>query len=194
MSSYRQKTIEMVDEPCSSKWHQTAKQLYRGHPAARKIPVLNSVSNATDQNRAIADSLNDHFTRIKDDNRSYPTCQVRTRALISSIYLTEPEVLETLISLNTTKSCGPDLIPNLFLKNCIALISEPLTKLFNQSLRTSEMPSDWKFSRVTPIYIRAKVIAPKQHLIDQYPLFPTRPKFLNLLSTEDLFITLLRTT
>ena len=57
-----------------------------------------------------------------------------------------------MLSLNITKSTGPDNLSARFLQTIADQIAVPLTDLFNSSLRTGEVPSEWKCSHITPIY------------------------------------------
>ena len=61
-------------------------------------------------------------------------------------------VLSHLTSLDVTKSIGPDGLSARFLKEISNEIAEPLTKLYNDSLRTGCIPSDWKKSYITPVF------------------------------------------
>ena len=57
-----------------------------------------------------------------------------------------------LSSLDITKSTGPDNLSARFLRTIADQIATPLTDLFNSSLTTGEVPSEWKHSHITPIY------------------------------------------
>ena len=47
---------------------------------------------------------------------------------------------------------GPDNLHPKFLKECASVLAEPLTIMFNKSLKTGNLPEDWKSSIVTPIF------------------------------------------
>ena len=72
--------------------------------------------------------------------------------MISYIQLTERAVYNSVMNLDSTKATGPDNIPAIFLKNCAYSLSESLTSLFNLSLRTRTVPSQWKMANVVLIY------------------------------------------
>jgi len=61
------------------------------------------------------------------------------------------KVFESLNSLDSVSSPGPDLIPNIFLRNCKYVISSPLAYLFNLSLFSGIFPDIWKTSFIHPI-------------------------------------------
>ena len=54
-------------------------------------------------------------------------------------------------SLDVSKSNGPDGVSSRMLKNTAESISPSITKLFNQSIRSGQLPSKWKSSIVVPI-------------------------------------------
>ena len=63
----------------------------------------------------------------------------------------EEEVIDLLLSLNTSKANGPDGISATMLKSTAHSIAPGLTKLFNKSISSGRMPLTWKTSSVVPI-------------------------------------------
>ena len=57
-----------------------------------------------------------------------------------------------LSSLDIAQSTGPDNLPAKFLRTVADQIAVPLIDLFNCSLQTGEVPSEWKHSHVTPVH------------------------------------------
>ncbi len=66
--------------------------------------------------------------------------------------LSEEDILNYLGNLDVSKSSGPDGIPARLLKECSEQITPSLCKLFNLSLNTGCVPSEWKSAHVTPIH------------------------------------------
>lgn len=58
--------------------------------------------------------------------------------------LNEFDVFEELLKLNSKKGTGPDGVHPILLKSCAALLYEPLSIIFNESLMTGSFPSRWK--------------------------------------------------
>ena len=54
--------------------------------------------------------------------------------------------------LDTSKACGPDGIPTRLLKECSFQIAPSVCELFNHSLHTGQIPSEWKSANVTPVH------------------------------------------
>ena len=63
----------------------------------------------------------------------------------------EDEVIEVLLSLNTSKASGPDGISDTMLKSTTHCIASGLTKLLNKSISSGRLPISWKMSSVVPI-------------------------------------------
>ena len=61
-------------------------------------------------------------------------------------------VLKLLMDLKTNKATGPDAISARFLKDNAEEIAPILTSIFQQSLDTGEVPSDWRTANISPIY------------------------------------------
>ena len=60
-------------------------------------------------------------------------------------------MLDLLLSLDTSKVSDPDSISAKMLKNTAASIYQSVTKIFNQSISSGQVPSGWKRSLVVPV-------------------------------------------
>ena len=61
-------------------------------------------------------------------------------------------VLEILKTLDIKKAVGIDGLDTKLLKEAAPIVSEQLTRMFNFSLRTGQIPNEWKTAKVTPIH------------------------------------------
>ena len=68
------------------------------------------------------------------------------------IQVNEPGILKLLQNLKPHKAGGPDNIKPIILKQLAIEIAPILTFIFNTSLETGEVPSDWRNANVVPIY------------------------------------------
>ncbi len=68
------------------------------------------------------------------------------------IVVTEPGVYKLLCGLDTSKSCGPDDLPPRVLKELSAEIAPVLTYIFNQSLLSGQLPSDWRMANIFALH------------------------------------------
>ena len=66
--------------------------------------------------------------------------------------IVEEGVLHLLSTLNIHKACGPDQINAIFLKQTSTVITPLITKLFQMSLYSGEIPDDWKTACVSSIF------------------------------------------
>jgi hypothetical protein len=71
---------------------------------------------------------------------------------IDVLTIQEEGVAKLLRNLNASKASGPDEIPSKVLKNCASILAAPLTCIFNRSLETGTLPSDWLTANVSCIY------------------------------------------
>ena len=79
-------------------------------------------------------------------------CQSSSSAILSSFECDDSDVLEAIAHLKRHTSTGHDEISAAMLKGCSVSISSRLACIFNTSFSTSQVPSDWKISRITPIF------------------------------------------
>ena len=99
--------------------------------------------------------LNNYFSSVftkenrthvpdKGDSTKYPT--------MANFTVTIPGVEKLLADLNPSKAAGPDSLPGRVLRLLAPQIAPVLTFIFNQSIQTGSLPSDWKTANVTPIF------------------------------------------
>ena len=75
---------------------------------------------------------------------------------ISQIQMSVDDVTKHLIGLDTSKACGPDGIPVRLLKECSQQIAPSLCGIFNHSLSSGQIPTEWKSADITPIHKRVE--------------------------------------
>jgi len=107
-------------------------------------------SNADDK----AEILNKQFTSVftKGDNPYMPDLGDSPYPSMPDIQVTETGVRKLLMNLNIHKAAGPDGIRPRLLKECATEIAPIFTKLFNISLTSGTVPSEWTQALVTPIF------------------------------------------
>ncbi len=92
-----------------------------------------------------------NFTQ-SDTGRSMPSVPLFQNDYLSNLTVSTDEVELALLNINTTKATGPDELSGTILKECARELAPSLTKIFNISLHTGQVPKQWKFANVTPIY------------------------------------------
>ncbi len=98
--------------------------------------------------------LNRQFTSVftKENLTNIPDKGVSPHNVMHSIRITVKGVEKCIKRLNVKKACGPDKMPIKVIKETEDIIAPILTSLYQQSLDTSEIPSDWKEANIVPIY------------------------------------------
>ena len=69
-----------------------------------------------------------------------------------NINISPSGVSKLLSNLKPDKAAGPDEIPARFLKYTAPYISTVLSHIFQQSIDTGEVPSDWRLANIAPIF------------------------------------------
>ncbi len=83
------------------------------------------------------------------DNGSTPTFHPRTEIRMANPHITESETQRALEALNPNKGAGPDGLFLKALKTQSPYIAPTLSRIFNLSLQTSQIPDDWRRAIVT---------------------------------------------
>ena len=104
-----------------------------------------------------AELLNKYFCSVflsaaRDVNTEPTNNSLRTDLEISQVQVSVDDVTKHLIGLDTSKACGPDGIPARLLKECGQQIAPSLCGIFNQSLSSGQIPTEWKSTNITPIH------------------------------------------
>ena len=83
------------------------------------------------------------------DEKTYP--------IMDNIEITVSGITKLLQNLNPSKACGPDQIKPRVLKELATSISPILCLIYQKSIDTGEVPTDWKTAHVTPIYKKGAI-------------------------------------
>jgi hypothetical protein len=71
---------------------------------------------------------------------------------ISNINIEVHGVVKLLTNLSINKASVPDNIANKVLKACAEELAPVMSHIFQLSLTTGELPSDWRNANITPIF------------------------------------------
>ena len=73
---------------------------------------------------------------------------------IKDLHITEhcDYALELIEGINTRKSSGPDGIPGKLLQSLTKELASVLRFIFEQSLLTGDLPTDWTRAKVAPVF------------------------------------------
>ena len=104
-----------------------------------------------------AELLNDQFKSVfTKENAQEPLPEVSEPKYPSisdiNIEVHVHGVVQLLTNLNINKASGPDNIVNKVLKACAEELAPVMSHIFQLSLTTGELPSDWRNANMTPIF------------------------------------------
>jgi hypothetical protein len=106
-------------------------------------------------NKEMAEVLNSYFSSVFTDEGDDPVPeaeQCRTTSKLEQIAASEVLVRKKIKDLKPAAAPGPDGMGSLLLKELVDQVTGPLTKIYNKSLTTGDVPEDWRRANVTPIY------------------------------------------
>ena len=102
-----------------------------------------------------ANALNNHFKSVftKENLLTMPTMDSNTEVPnMTDISISQSGIHKLLITLDTNKASGPDRISPYILKHCADEITPILHIIFNHSLSTNSLPSDWLKANICPVF------------------------------------------
>jgi len=109
---------------------------------------------------SIAEAFNDHFSNIAQTlANNLPNTECKPELYLkstNSVFSIKPTSTKTVCNLlrgiDETKAVGLDAISNKLLKLAADILAPSLTIIFNQSIKTSLFPREWKQAKVTPVF------------------------------------------
>ena len=118
-------------------------------------PPLSAEGEIVTDERETADILNDYFASVftvEEDKGEAIPYQMTVAAQLFLVDITEEDVMRVIDKLKICKSHGTDKISPRMLKEVKEAICKPLYAIFNLSLQTGKVVSEWKLANVTPLF------------------------------------------
>ena len=122
---------------------------------APKIPPILHNGNFVLKCAEKAKLFNDHFAKqctLIINDCVLPDFVYITESRISSVAITDDDILKLIRNLNPNKASGSDGISGQMLLICDASVVLPLKIIYKNILSTSVFPDIWKLANVTPIF------------------------------------------
>ena len=118
------------------------------------VAPLRHENQLVSSSKGKADILNNQFKSVftKEDTAHIPSCGRSNIPTMPSISITEQGVNNLLHNLKPNKASGPDEIPARILRDFKHHIAPVLTIIFQKSLSTGIVPTDWKTAIVCPVF------------------------------------------
>ena len=136
-------------------------------------PLKTPESILVTESKEKAELLNAQFNRTFSSGKSYSKEEFKNKCpmpessnkfpTIEEIRITVKGVEKLLASTNPTKATGPDGIPPRVLKELAHELAPILTVIFQKSLATGTVPSEWKTAIVSPIYKKGEHYNPANY-------------------------------
>jgi hypothetical protein len=129
-------------------------------------PLINVNDQITGDDEKMSTILNHFFASVftSEDLSDIPVpSAVHVDNDLTSIKVTEGQVLNCIENLKVNKTPGPDKISPRVLKEAKNSFVKPLTDLFNISLQTGTLPDQWKQANVTPIFKKGSKSQPSNY-------------------------------
>ena len=99
--------------------------------------------------------FNDYFYSVfsaDDPHGPLPAIKKQVDSSLSDIQFSVDTVQKAMADLDAKKACGPESLPVCVLKECRQQLAPSLARLFNLSMETGHLPSQWKHAHVIPIH------------------------------------------
>ena len=117
-------------------------------------PLKNVNGEQVSDSEGMCDTLNSFFTSVftKEDTSNIPQPVRLCQETMLPINIDRDSVKKKIANLKTYGAPGPDKVCPRVLQELEEEISLPLYLIFNKSLRSGEVPDDWKYANVTPAF------------------------------------------
>ena len=149
-SSYELKLANLIPE-APKLFHAYLRQRKKGCP--RVGPLRKEDSALTYDYAAMSELFADAFSSVYIPNAPANPYPYQTHnGSMEELVVTLDAVLEVLSSLSKTSSAGTDNVHPSILVNCAEAVALPLTLIIRRTLDSGILPSQWKISRVAPIF------------------------------------------
>ena len=122
-------------------------------------PLKRSDGETVTGTTEMADMLNQFFSSVftREDESNIPAAQqLPYEEVLDSANITESLIQNKIKALKPGSAPGGDKISVNFLQALQSEVSKPLVIIFKESLKTGQVPDDWREANVTPIFKKGK--------------------------------------
>lgn len=138
----------------SKQWWKLVKSVTDSNKTSAVPPLKSDNGQIFNEAADKAELLNNTFAanaHLDDKGKVPPNLNLKTDETISTVKFWPKVVLKKLRNLDTSKATGPDGISATVLKNCAPELAPVLSKLFQISLNSKAVPSEWKTAHVVAV-------------------------------------------
>ena len=120
-------------------------------------PLLNLTGNLTQKNKEMAEILSQQYVKVFSnprtrDNDNKNDNEDNGMNKISTLNITNNELIKAIDELSPSAAAGPDGFPALLLKQCKTELATPLRILWTKSVEKGTVPNELKTCTITPIH------------------------------------------
>ncbi|XP_072018627.1 uncharacterized protein [Amphiura filiformis] len=118
------------------------------------IPPLLYKNRLVSQPKQKAEALSEQYRSVftSESTSHLPSKGPSKHATMPDIEITTNGIEKLLTALNPKKAVGPDQVSTWMLKTFASTLAPILKEIFNQSLRTGDVPADWKLANISAIF------------------------------------------
>ena len=117
-------------------------------------PLTDEDGNVISDNKDMAQALNQYFTTVftdeNMDNIAETRYLCRDEDILKDVDVSYEAVLKKLEEMDPAP--GDDSIHPVILRKLAQQLAKPLSMMFTSSLKSSQIPQDWRLANVTPIF------------------------------------------
>ena len=121
------------------------------------------LSDSKDKAQILVEQFQSVFTKHDDTISLLPEVKKKARRPIPPLNITVKGVEKLLKNINTSKANGPDNISNIMLKTCATQIAPALQTIFQRSIDSGKLPTDWLNANVAPLFKKGDVHSPENY-------------------------------
>ena len=132
-------------------FHSYLRERKKGCPTVGPLKTEDGilVTNTQSMSNIFVNAFSSVFV---SDDPSEPYEHQTTDSVMGEFSISYSMVHSTLLSLDSSSSPGPDGIHPMLLKSCADVLALPLSIIFQKLITSGVLPSEWKLSRVAPIF------------------------------------------
>ena len=130
------------------------------------VGPLKAGNSLTNDPKEMCEILNNFFASVFTIDNSQPRNDYPDKSKgcsLLDVYISREKVLETIGNLRPSTSKDFNGITNRFIKDFRYELAGPLTKLFQWSINTGNVPNDWKLANVVPIFKKGQKSDPSNY-------------------------------
>ncbi len=151
-ANYYQTQVKEAKETNPKQWWKGVKNLMGKSNDSNPLITMANELHEGDMN-SLAEDVNNFFQSITAHLEPLqPLDWEHGQLEVPSKYqLTVEQTEKSLLSINCTKSPGPDSMPNWVLRDFAGVLGKPVCAIWNNSLRSGCVPDIWKCANVVPL-------------------------------------------